>query len=640
MTVPQNTQWIWRPEEHPWTANSHVARLMRAHGFTRFADLRKKAAADTEWFWDAAVRDMDLSWFKPYSKVRDASAGFPWTKWFIDGSINITYNCIDRHCEHHHGDDIALIYEADSGDPRDARTMNYRQLHKSVNRCASAMKAMGIQKGDAVGLYAPMRIETVVAFFAAMKIGALIVPVFCGFGEHALVERLASCGAKLLFAADTLMRRGKPVGTAKVANAAAAAVPSIRRVVFIDTPQWDEFLTGRENMLPCEQTAAEDPCMLIYTSGTTGKPKGTVHTHIGCLAQMGKELRYAFDVHLGEPFFWVTDIGWMMGPWTLIGALLYRAPVVLFDGAPNHPDADRIWQILEKHKVVTLGISPTLIRLLMRETNGKGPQAYDLSRLRVLGSTGEPWDESSYMWFFENVGGKRCPIINISGGTEIVGCHLMPHPVEPLKACTLGGGALGMDVDVFNEQGKPVRNSVGYLVCKKPAPSMTKSFLGDDERYLETYFSKFPNIWNHGDWASIDNDGLWYLHGRADDTIKVAGKRVGPAEVESILIANPAVSEAATIGVPDDLKGQTLVCFVVLKPGALANGDALVQHVARELGKPLAPKAVHAVEALPKTRSGKIVRAAIRRAYLGEPVGDLTSIENPAALESIRVLAK
>jgi len=640
MTTPTNNDWIWRPQDHAWTAQSHIARFMAVHKATTFAALRERAAKDTAWFWDAAMKDIGLSWFTPYKQVRDDSAGFPWTKWFIGGKINVTYNCIDRHCLAGYGDETAIYYEADSDAPEDRKKISYRQLAKSINRCANAMIAAGVGPGDAIGLYAPMRVETVIVFFAAMKIGATIVPVFCGFGEHALVERLESCNAKLLFAADTLMRRGKPVGTAKTAVAAAKAVPTISKLVFIDTPSWEDFLSGHSNELDAAHTAAEDPCLIIYTSGTTGRPKGTVHTHIGCLAQMGKELRYAFDVQTGEPFFWVTDIGWMMGPWMMIGALLYRAPIVLFDGAPNYPTPDRIWQIVERLKVVTLGISPTLIRLLMREEGAQGPGAFDLKCLRVLGSTGEAWDEKSYTWFFEKVGRRKCPVINISGGTEIVGCHLMPHPVEPIKACTLGGGALGMDVDVFNEEGQPVRGEVGYLVCKQPAPSMTKGFLHDNERYIETYFSKFKDVWNHGDWASIDADGLWYLHGRADDTIKVAGKRVGPAEVESVLISHPGVSEAATIGVPDDLKGQVLVCFVVLKPGAVASEEGLIGHVTRGMGKPLAPKAVHIVDALPKTRSGKIVRATIKRAYLGEPVGDLASVENPHALDAIGALNK
>jgi acetyl-CoA synthetase len=395
-----------------------------------------------------------------------------------------------------------------------------------------------------------------------------------------------------------------------------------------------------------QTTAAEDPCLIIYTSGTTGRPKGTVHTHAGCLAQMGKELRYAFDVRPGEPFFWVTDIGWMMGPWEIIGCLLYRTPIVLFDGAPNYPTGDRIWEICAKLGVVTLGCSPTLIRLLMRGTDGRGPAGFDLSKLRVLGSTGEVWDEASYLWYFENVGQRRCPVINISGGTEIVGSHLCPTPLTPLKPCTVGGPSLGMDVAAFTDEGRPApRGTMGHLVCRQPAPSMTKSFLHDDARYLETYFQKFPGVWYHGDWAKVDGDGLWFLFGRTDDTMKVAGKRVGPGEVEGALTAHLAVSEAAVIGVPDDLKGTALVCFVVLKPdrcgGAAAPTEKeLVAQVAKQLGKPLAPKNVFVVPALPKTRSGKIVRAAILRVFLGQPAGDITSIDNPAAFEAIAAHGK
>jgi acetyl-CoA synthetase len=380
-----------------------------------------------------------------------------------------------------------------------------------------------------------------------------------------------------------------------------------------------------------------------------------VHTHAGCLAQTGKEIRYAFDARPGEPFFWVTDIGWMMGPWEIIGCLMFRTPIVLFDGAPNFPTSDRLWQVCEKLGVVTLGCSPTLIRLLMRATDGRGPKGHDLSQLRVLGSTGEVWDEASYVWYFENVGGGRCPVVNISGGTEIVGCHLQPYPVEPLKACSLGGPGLGMDVDVYTDDGQPAApGTMGHLVCKQPAPSMTKSFLNDDARYLETYFNRFPGVWYHGDWAKVDEDGQWFLFGRTDDTFKVAGKRVGPGEIEGALTSHPAVSEAAVIGVPDVIKGTALVCFVVLKNGAAAlpspsdgggKGGApgereLIAHVAQQLGKPLAPKHVFVVAALPKTRSGKIVRAAMARAFLGQAVGDLTSVDNPQAFEAIAALAR
>ncbi|HUR59400.1 MAG TPA: AMP-binding protein, partial [Opitutaceae bacterium] len=325
-----------------------------------------------------------------------------------------------------------------------------------------------------------------------------------------------------------------------------------------------------------------------------------------------------------------------------IGCLLYRTPVVLFDGAPNFPTSDRIWQICAESGVVTLGCSPTLVRLLMRATDGKGPGTYDRTRLRVLGSTGEVWDEASYRWYSEQAGEGRCPIINISGGTEIVGCHLQPYPLDALKPCSLGGPALGMDVDVFSDEGRPAsRGAMGHLVCKQPAPSMTKSFLGDDARYLESYFSRFPGVWYHGDWAKVDDDGQWFLFGRTDDTFKVAGKRVGPGEIEGALTSHPAVSEAAVIGVPDEIKGTALICFVVLKGRVASAAESeLIAHVAHQLGKPLAPKHAFVVAALPKTRSGKIVRAAMTRAFLGQPVGDLSSVDNPAALEAITACAQ
>ena len=612
---------------------------MRGHGLADVAALRAAAVRDTAWFWEAALQNLGVEWFAPHTKVRDDSRGFPWTRWFVDGKINVTHNCLDRHVRDGHGGETALFYEADSGRREDARRLTFAELSALVDRCAGALHAAGVGVGDSVGLYAPMQIPTVVVLFATMKLGARFVPIFCGYGEEALRERLASCGAKILFACGSLVRRGKPADTAAIARAAAAKVPTLTRVVWTDTGDWEIFLQSAGPHPVCAQTAAEEPCLILYTSGTTGRPKGTVHTQVGCLAQMGKEIRLAFDAQPGEPFFWVTDIGWMMGPWEIIGCLLQRTPIVLFDGAPNYSTSDRLWEICERLGVVTLGCSPTLIRLLMRATDGRGPRAHDLSKLRVLGSTGEVWDEASYLWFFENVGGRRCPVINISGGTEIIGCHLSPTPLDPLKPCSLGGTSVGMDADIFTDDGQPAARGVtGHLVCKQPAPSMTKSFLNDDGRYLETYFAKFPGVWYHGDWAMRDEDGQWFLFGRTDDTLKVAGKRVGPGEVEDALIAHPAVSEAAVIGVPDEIKGSALVCFVVAKPNQSATERELIAQVAQQLGKPLAPKRVFIVPALPKTRSGKIVRGAITRTFLGQPAGDLTSIDNPAALNEIAAL--
>ncbi len=631
---------VWRPGDHAWTRDCHVARFMAKHGIATIGELRRRSVADTAWFWDAAMGDMGVEWFRRYTAVRDLSGGFPWARWFVGGSVNVAHNCVDRHVRDGHGSETALYCEAEPGGGAAGTRVTFGELSGQVDRCASALRSIGVGRGDAVAIYAPMQAATVAAMLAAMKIGARAVPVFCGYGEEALRERLESSGASALFAATRLLRRGKRIDTGAIASLAASQVGSIRRVIWTDTGDWDEFLSKGRPGLPCEETDAEDPCLILYTSGTTGRPKGTVHTHAGCLAQTGKEIRYSFDARAGEPFFWLTDIGWMMGPWEIIGCLLYRTPVVLLDGAPDHPTSDRIWEICSRLGVVTLGVSPTLVRLLMRAKDGRGPSGSDLSRLRVLGSTGEVWDEPSYRWFFERVGAGRCPVMNISGGTEILGCHLLPTPLDALSPCSLGGPGLGMDVAVFDDEGKPApRGTMGHLVCRQPAPSMTRGFLGDRERYLETYFRRFPGVWYHGDWAREDPDGQWYLFGRTDDTFKVAGKRVGPGEVEGSLASHPSVSEAAVIGVPDGIKGTALVGFVILRPGLSASGEELISHVARQLGRPLAPREVHELRAVPKTRSGKIVRGAITRSFLGQDPGDLASIDNPEALGAIAALA-
>jgi len=327
----------------------------------------------------------------------------------------------------------------------------------------------------------------------------------------------------------------------------------------------------------------------------------------------------------------------MMGPWTIIGNHHLGGTIVLYDGAPDYPTGDRFWQMIGRHHVTTFGISPTAIRLLMRKSGGSVP---DFSTsLRLLGSTGEPWDESSYRWFFERVGGGRIPIMNISGGTEIIGCFLAPLPIQPLKACSLGGPSPGMATDVVDAEGRSVRGQLGYLVCTKPAPSMTRGVWNDPQRYLDAYWSRWPGVWSHGDWALVDADGQWFLQGRADESFNVAGRKVGPAEVEAVLIRHAAVSEAAVVGVPDELTGESIVAFVVLKPGSSVAdvNDELGAHVARLMGATFRPRAVYAVPELPKTQSGKVVRRLIRQAYLQEPLGDVSTVENPGAMEWCKV---
>jgi acetyl-CoA synthetase len=377
--------------------------------------------------------------------------------------------------------------------------------------------------------------------------------------------------------------------------------------------------------------------MIIYTSGTTGRPKGAVHTHCGFPIKAAQDMVHAFDVHAGETMYWVTDMGWMMGPWEAFGMTLLGGTMVLYDGALDHPGPDRLWAIAARHGVNILGVSPTLVRSLMR--HGSEPvHAHDLSSLRVLGSTGEPWNPEPWRWLFDTAGGGRLPIINYSGGTEVSGGLVAGNVLTPLKPAAFAGPPPGIAADVVDDAGRPVRNQVGELVVRAPWIGMTRGFWNDRARYEQTYWSRFPGVWVHGDWAAVDDDGLWYILGRSDDTIKIAGKRLGPAEVESVLVEHPAVLEAAAIGVPDEMKGQALVCFCVLRAGIDAGQDlaeVLKALVATRLGKPLKPAVVVFVADLPKTRNAKVMRRVVRSAYLGDPPGDLSSLENPQAVDGI-----
>jgi len=637
--------FAWRSHGAYRTA-SNVRRFMDRHGLPDYASLLARANGDVAWFWQAALEDLGVAWYRPFDRVMDDSRGIAWTRWFLGGRTNIVLNCLDRHATGPRAERPAVVCESEDGA---VRSLGYAELHAAVSRFAAGLRALGVGPGDRVGLYLPIGVEAVVALFACLKLGAVAVPTFSGFGAEALAARLADAEAKVLCTADGGRRRGRPVPTKAEADRAVAMAPSVRTVVVARrtgdhvpwTPGRDVWFedVGRDaaDRLTTEPLDAEAWAMILYTSGTTGRPKGTIATHAGCLAQVAKEIAYYFDLRPDDRLFWLTDIGWMMGPWELIGTAFFGATVVLYDGAPDFPDPDRLLALVERHRPTHFGISPTAVRMLMR-AGDDGPARRDLSSLRVLASSGEPWDPASWEWFFDRVGRRRLPIINFSGGTELMGGLVAPLPIMDLKPCSVGGPGLGMDVDIVDDAGRPVREGIGHLVCRKPAPSMTKGFLGDPARYLETYFGRWPDVWYHGDWASRDADGQWFLHGRSDDTIKVAGKRTGPAEVESALVAHEAVSEAAAVGVPDPVKGEAIVCFVVLRAGTSLDDalrTALADRVAAALGKTHRPADVRAVPTLPKTRSGKILRGAIRRRYLGEDPGDLSSIEDPAALAAI-----
>ena len=625
---------------------SRLLRFMRQLGMDTVDALRERAAADPAWFWKAVVRDLGFTWFRQPDRVLDLSEGLPFAHWFPGGRFNYVSNAVDRHAHGPAADRPALVWEGEEGT---TRTLTYRQLLVEVSRAAAALRALGIRRGDRVGIFLPMNLECAIATLACSRIGAIFTPIFSGFAAPAVASRLNDCTARLLIAADGFFRRGRPVPLKEVADAAAHAAPSVEQLLVVqragrtDTPWqpdrdvwWHDLVAQQPDTLPAVETEANEPYMVIYTSGTTGRPKGAVHVHAGFPIKAAQDMAHCFDVQADDRVWWYTDLGWMMGPWLISGALLLGATVCLYDGAPDWPAPDRLWDTAARHRITTLGLAPTGVRALMR-ADPDGPTRHDLSGLRALAASGEPWNPEPWWWYFRQIGGGRCPLINYSGGTEISGGIVAATTVEPQQPCAFAGPVPGMAADVVDEAGQPVRGQVGELVLRAPWVGMTNGFWRDRERYLETYWSRWPDVWVHGDWALIEHDGSWYIHGRSDDTLLIAGKRIGPAEVESAAVTHPAVAEAAAIGVPDEIKGESVVVFAVpaREPAATA-GTTVADTVAAQLGKPLRPAAVHFVAELPRTRSNKIMRRVIRATYLAEDPGDVSSLENPSALQAIR----
>jgi acetyl-CoA synthetase len=650
--MQQRSQFAWEPDDAT-RARAQLTRFISFCGGDSFDGLYQRSIRDVAWFTERLLDFLDLQFDQPYTQIVDLTNGLPFPRWCVGAQLNITKSCLDKWAENDAtAHQPAVIWEGEEGA---TLTLSYSELRSEVERCAAGLRACGLQKRDAIGIHLPMGVETVIALLAINRIGAVAVPLFSGYGATAIAARLQDVEAKALFTCDGFPRRGKAVAAKTVAEEAVAECPSILRVFVVQRLRttipmkpgrdlsFDQLLhTGdlQRRLGLAELTAAEDPLIAIYTSGTTGKPKGILHTHCGFPVKAAQDMCFGTDVGQGDRIAWVTDIGWMMGPWLIYGALILGATIVLYDGAPDFPAADRLWEFTAKHKVNALGISPTLIRALATQGD-ELPAKHDLTSLRILASTGEPWNPDPWWWLFEKVGNKRIPIINYSGGTEISGGILMGNPLLPIKPCSFAAPCPGIAADVVDENGNSVRNVVGELVIRAPWIGMARGFWQDNDRYLQTYWSRFENIWVHGDWALIDEDGHWLILGRSDDTLKIAGKRVGPAEVESVLVNHPAVIEAAAIGIPDELKGSAMVVFCVLHESIKANDNlaAELKHlIAAEMGKPLQPERVLFVPALPKTRNGKVMRRVIRAAYLHENAGDLTALDNPAAVEEIRRL--
>lgn len=646
-TFPLGQQIVWNPDPE-WIKNSNLQEFMETRAIKSLDELQKRSVSDPKWFWHEVLVDLQIEFSTPYSSVLDTANGIENPVWCVDGKMNIVHNCLDKWLASNVSDTTAIIWESETGY---REVLTYRELDSRVCQCANALRQIGLGKGDSVGLFMPMTLDLVVSFLAVAKIGAIILPLFSGYGSRAIATRLRDGGARAVFTSDGFFRRGKTVHLKAVLDEALQECPDVETVIVSNLISdgklkmnsnrdiwWDTLVPGQPVHAETEKTSAEDVVMIIYTSGTTGEPKGTVHTHCGFPIKAAQDMRQAMDLKRGELMYWMTDMGWMMGPWLVFGTLLNGAAMLFYDGAPDYPDVGKLWRMVEENRVTHLGVSPVLVRAL-KPHGTSAVQNADLSSLRAVCSTGSPWDPESWFWVFENVLESKKPILNYSGGTEISGGIISGNFFTPMKPCSFSGPVPGMAADVIDEQGRSIRGAVGELVIRGPWIGMTRGFWNDQERYIQSYWSRFRNVWVHGDFAAIDSDGLWYILGRSDDTIKVAGKRLGPAEVEAIINGHDSIRESAAIGAPHEIKGEELVIYCVPESPNLATDSLrceLTQLVIDGLGKPLKPSTILFSTSLPKTRNAKVMRRLIRAVYLNAPPGDTSSLADPDTLDAIR----
>lgn len=631
-----NRPSVWMPTDDV-RARSRLLTAMTTWGYGSLAALHRASIDDPEWFWRAAIDDLGIEFAEPFERVLDDSAGTPFPRWFPGGRLNLATLCAHRHATGPFADKTAVVYEGDNGT---RRTLTYAELDAQVRRFAAHLAALGVSQGDRVVLFAPVVPETIVAFLSCAMIGAISVPAFTGYGPEALAARLQDSEAVLLITADATTRRGKMVPLKETADEALQSAPSVRHSVVVRHLDNEvEMRDGRDiywDELPADpepvhtvQVESNDPLTIVYTSGTTGRPKGIVHSHAGFAVKTAVDFGYSFDVHDDDVIAWISDMGWLVGPMLVAGGLQLGATVVFTEGVPDHPTPTRMWEIIDRNGVTVQGVAPTAMRLVMARTDG-APTGLDT--LRTFVSTGEAWDEPTWRWLFETVGGSKRPIVNFSGGTEVGGGLLVAYPFLPIDPASFNAPLIGADMAVLDGDGKPVIGEVGELAVLNTFPGMTHAFWQDRERYLDTYWSRWEDVWVHGDLAAVDEDGIWHIHGRSDDTIKVSGRRVGPAEIEAALLKDRRIVEAAVIGEPDPQRGQRVVAFVVT--GADTDHEDLKTTAVHNIGRSFAPS-LHVVQALPKTKNGKIMRRAIRSRYLGLSQGDLSSLDPATPIDGI-----
>ena len=640
-----------------WEASSDVlnattlAAFLREHRLPDYEALLTRADAEPHWFWDALLRFFDVRFYRPYDQVLDTSAGIPWANWCVGGETNLVLNCLDRHRGTPTWLRTAIVWEGENGEQR---RWSYAELDAETARLAGALRSLGLGRGDVIALYMPMVPEIAAAYFAIAKIGAIVMPLFSGFGPQPISDRLLDSDAKAVITVDSGWRRGKRVAMKAVLDEAALRVPSLRHIVVLkhggsEAPMqhgrdvwWAELVRAQPAEAPTEIMPADAPVMLMYTSGTTGRAKGTVHTHCGVIGKNLLDVGLCLDLKAGDRLMWLSDIGWVAGTKIVASAPLLGATLVLAEGTPDYPDLGRQWRLIETHGVTLYGTVPTAVRQMMRQPVDL-VQRHDLSSLRATVSAGEPWNEAAWLWFFEHVCGRRIPILNYGGGTECGGAILIGSFHRPLKPCAFGGPVPGSGADIVDPEGRPCPpGQMGELVLRVPSIGLTRGLWRNPQLYLETYWQKIPGVWVQGDLARRDADGLWYMLGRSDDTIKIAGKRTGPAEIESVLLESGLVAAAAVVGVPDSITGAALACVCV--PSAPTEDSQRLRReiaaaVATRFGAPYRPKRVLLVAALPKTRNEKIMRRLVRAVLSDTELGDLSSLVNPDAVDELRAVA-
>ena len=616
---------------------------MKKHEISSLDELCIKSKNNLEWFWESVDEDIGIVWDEPYTKTLDTSNGIAWAKWFVNGKTNIYKSSVEKFTKK---TPEKIAYDFISEDGIQTK-LSYFELNSKVSKFANGLKSLGVKKGDVIAIYLPMIEEAVISILAAAKIGAVQTIIFSGYSSESLQIRLQDCKAKILLTSDGFHRKGKSISQKTIVENAIVDT-NIEKIVVVPYKGIDQYeksnkiefydnlILNQSNSCSTEIMDSEDPLFILYTSGTTGKPKGVLHTHGGFSVFAGHQASYLVNMGENDRLFWPADIGWITGlVWNVYGLLLTGSNAIIYDGALDFPNSDRVWEILSKYKATIFGISPTAVRLF-KKINAKPLEKYSLDTLQNIPTTGEPLDEDSWWWLFEKVGNKKIPIMNLSGGTEIGGAMLSVFPGMKLKPSTVGIPVPGMDLDIVDEDGNPIRGNNGYLIIKQPWPTMTRGLLNDDERYLETYWSKFENIWFHGDYVLADDDNLWYMKGRADDVINVSGHRMSTSEIEHTVISHNKISDAASISIPDELTGEAIVVFFVPENKNEVNLEAdIIEHINKKIGKIAKPKLIFQLSDLPKTRTGKIMRRLLKAKLTGNPLGDLSSLENPDILKEI-----